>query len=253
MARTGLTQRQLACAVLAALVSLLSFAGVLQGTRSWWQGQGGTQADVGSLMAVRLIEGGDADAGAVLANTYASGMPFPRHPLARLTHEPDEPDEPVQGPVQVAALKSAIESASQSSSESAPQTAPQTAPQSATEFESQSAIGYVPAAELSERPVLLQDLDPVLELPASVSTGTGAADTSQMPDSSSDSTLASTATGILLINAQGGVDRLLFDTPGYPRYLEAMLAQRFADVRFLPGKIDGKPVPSALRIRLQLQ
>lgn len=248
MARTGLTQRQFACAVLATLVSLLSFAGVLQGTRAWWQGQGGTRADAGSLMAVRLIETGDADAAS--ANTHVAGMPSPHYPVLRRTHEPVQESTPDSAPEP--APEPAPESAPDSASDSASDSAPEFTPESSSVSAPLSAAGYVPAAELSERPVLLQDLDPVLELPALATTRADAAVTLAMPASSSDNTLESTATGILLINAQGSVDRLLFEAPGYPRYLEAMLAQRFADVRFLPGKVDGKPVPSALRIIVQL-
>lgn len=100
--------------------------------------------------------------------------------------------------------------------------------------------GYVPVAELSERPVLLQDIDQVIDLSIE-----GIAD----PNTES----RQQATGILLINETGHVDRLQFDSDELPRYLETVLAQRFAVARFLPGKIDGKPVRSALRIALQLQ
>ncbi len=102
------------------------------------------------------------------------------------------------------------------------------------------AAGYLPATDLSERPVLLQDIHDEIDL-ASIT-------------SADDDLFAITeATGILLINEHGSVDRLLFESPGLPQYLESLLAQRFAEARFLPGKVDGRPVRSALRIVLQLQ
>ncbi len=102
------------------------------------------------------------------------------------------------------------------------------------------AAGYLPAADLSERPVLLQDIHDEIDLATIMS-------------ADDDLTAITEATGILLINEQGGVDRLLFESPGLPQYLESLLAQRFAEARFRPGKIDGRPVRSALRIVLQLQ
>ncbi len=102
------------------------------------------------------------------------------------------------------------------------------------------AAGYLPAADLSERPVLLQDIHDEIDLATIMS-------------AEDDLTAITEATGILLINEQGGVDRLLFESPGLPQYLESLLAQRFAEARFRPGKIDGRPVRSALRIVLQLQ
>ncbi len=209
MARTGLTQRQFACAVLAVLVSLLSFAGVLQGRRAGWQGQGGSRSDAGSLLAVRLYQ-----------------------PATK---------ETVQDPMEQTVAEATHASFSAPISETIGETIGETIAEAMT-----PTAGYVPAAELSERPILLQDLDPVLELSASA---VAPADRPAIADVAG----ISTATGMLLINQQGSVDRLLFDPPGYPRYLEDMLALRFADVRFRPGKIDGKPVPSALRIIVQLQ
>ncbi len=209
MARTGLTQRQFACAVLAVLVSLLSFAGVLQGRRAGWQGQGGSRSDAGSLLAVRLYQ-----------------------PATK---------ETVQHPMEQPVAEATHASFSAPISETIGETIGETIAEAMT-----PTAGYVPAAELSERPILLQDLDPVLELSASA---VAPADRPAIADVAG----ISTATGMLLINQQGSVDRLLFDPPGYPRYLEDMLALRFADVRFRPGKIDGKPVPSALRIIVQLQ
>lgn len=200
--------RQCTCALLAVLVSLLAFAGVLQGTSAWWAGQGGSQVDARSLLTVRLYSTGGA----------GNDMPIAKMDAAR---------RPTGESISERISESA--GVSETVSEAIPAT-----------------TGYVPAPELSERPVLLQDLDSVIEFPTSAMASAGWTGAEDMPS-------LSTATGILLINREGSVDRLLFEAPGYPRYLEAMLAQRFADVRFLPGKIDGKPVPSALRISLQLQ
>ncbi len=240
-------QRQFTCAVLAVLVSLLSFAGMLQGRRAWWQGQGGSRADsradAGSLLSVHLFETGKAEV--PLVQVPAAGMPAWHDSAAGLTHEPAQNpmqefrQEPIAQPFDEAThdASSALDSApdSEKTSEKTSETTIEAVTPTA---------GYVPAAELSERPVLLQDLDPVLELPAG---------RESKVEGAAEVTASSTATAILLINRQGSVDRLLFEPPGYPRYLEAMLALRFAEMRFLPGKIDGKPVPSALRISVQLQ
>lgn len=100
-------------------------------------------------------------------------------------------------------------------------------------------LEYVPAAALSERPVLLKDIDTLIDL---ASVGIAGPEMPSLPE----------VTGVLLINEQGGVDHLQFESGALPHYLEAILAQRFADARFTPGKINGKPVPSALRIALRL-
>ena len=102
---------------------------------------------------------------------------------------------------------------------------------------------YMPAAALSERPVLLQDIDDLIDL------ATVGHDEPVLPVLP----VLTEVTGVLLINEYGKVDRLQFETGALTRYLEVMLAQRFAAARFIPGKIDGKPVRSALRIALRLQ
>ncbi len=245
--------RQCACAVLAVLISLLAFAGMLQGMRAWWQGQGGSRADAGGLLAVRLLAKGDAETS--FAHVHAAALPPRDNAVAGLTHEAVQKSiqERIQDPVEESMEQSFNEPAHADSGTPASDAFSVTAGGTISETTSETiseamtpTAGYVPAAELSERPVLLQDLDPVLALPASAAA-------SADPAGTADITGLSTAIGILLINQQGSVDRLLFETPGYPRYLEDMLALRFADVRFRPGKIDGKPVPSALRIIMQLQ
>ncbi len=101
-------------------------------------------------------------------------------------------------------------------------------------------LAYVPVTELSERPLLIRDIDGELDLASA-----GIAD--------ADMRTTQQATATLLINEHGVVDRVQFESEVLPRYLEAILARRFADARFLPGKINGRPVPSALRIALQWQ
>lgn len=96
---------------------------------------------------------------------------------------------------------------------------------------------YIPVTELTERPSLIQDIDNEIAL------------TVPGRDASSIDDIAA----ILLINEYGNVDRLLIESADLPRYLEAMLGERFAAARFRPGKLAGQPVRSALRIVVQLQ
>lgn len=241
MARARLTFAQLVCSLLAVLVSLLTFAAVLQRGRGGAPGDGDAGLGKRAIMAVRLLDGdakgrlsvvaslhhaGTATApvvAAVSADASAAG----RAPdiASDLAFDPASDTDPDPGFVTTGSL-TLVDASAWSAHRNVHRNGPPT--------------GYVPVAELSERPVLLQDIDQVIDLSIE-----GIAD----PNTES----RQQATGILLINETGHVDRLQFDSDELPRYLETVLAQRFATARFLPGKIDGKPVRSALHIALQLQ
>ncbi len=124
---------------------------------------------------------------------------------------------------------------------------------------------YIHARDLDERPLLLKDIDAVLDTrrdSASDSASESASESASgsTRDALSDAKLPGepgaavrSAVGTLLINEYGEVDRLTIETAGLPAELEAILVARFREARFLPGKIAGRPVRSALRIALQVQ
>ena len=96
---------------------------------------------------------------------------------------------------------------------------------------------YLPASLLSERPAILNDIDP------------------QLSDRFSGIS-AQSMTMLLLINEYGDVDKVLFDdliaAESLPFVLRAELIQRFLEARFLPGFLHGRPVRSQLRIAVSL-
>jgi len=96
----------------------------------------------------------------------------------------------------------------------------------------QGVNGYLPVSALSERPELVIDIDPDwylhgLDLPS--------------------------LTALLLINEYGDVDDLVFDISSPTPMLSQDLRMRFRAARFLPGRVDGKPVKAALRVVIQLE
>lgn len=97
-----------------------------------------------------------------------------------------------------------------------------------------SARTYLPASALTERPVVLQDIDTEL-LPA------------LWPVS------AQTLVFQLLINEYGDVDQVIVEKSSLPQGLLAELRQRFLAARFAPGRLRGRAVATALRIAVQLQ
>lgn len=93
--------------------------------------------------------------------------------------------------------------------------------------------GYLPVKQLSVRPVVMEDIAP--DLPAGV-------------DVSDQSELILQ----LLINEYGDVDRVIVDDGTLPASVMAELTQRFLHMRFFPGRLDGRAVPTALRIAVTL-
>ena len=117
----------------------------------------------------------------------------------------------------------------QAAQHSAPQPSPQPAPQPAL----QPSPAYLPASKLTERPLVLQDIDPLL--------------TSEEDDSQKQIVLR------LLINEYGDVDQVLVEDAALPTALLHELQRRFLLARFLPGRLLDRAVPSAMRIAVSLQ
>lgn len=106
-------------------------------------------------------------------------------------------------------------------------------PLPAVAAETRNARAYLPVSKLSERPLILQDIDPLL-------TNTQDAVTQQLILQ-------------LLINEYGDVDQVLVEDAAVPTELLRQLQQRFVKARFLPGRLQGLAVPSALRIEVTVQ
>ena len=211
------------------MVSLLSFAAVLQAGRRWWPDEGGATIRGDAALRIRLITIDPAERQGVPGMVAQAGRALVAlHAAVDVARAVD------------AERSIDVDDAKSMDVEVGDNDAVDVDPDAGLAVDGGPAIAYVPAAELSERPLLLQDIDDLLDLP---SAGIVVPDT--LP--------VQYGTGVLLINERGGVDRVQFESTAFPRYLEAMLTQRFAEARFLPGKIDGKPVRSALRIALRLQ
>ena len=106
--------------------------------------------------------------------------------------------------------------------------------QAGTEQEQHSVRTYLPVSQLTERPLVLQDIDPLLA--------------STHDDSSQQQVVLR-----LLINEYGDVDQVLAEETALPADLLRQLQQRFLQARFLPGRLLDRAVPSALRIAVSLQ
>lgn len=100
---------------------------------------------------------------------------------------------------------------------------------------------YVPASLLTDKPSVVIDIDPELSRRFAF-------------------ILPQSLTLRLLINEYGDVDRVLLPEPlsaegaieALPSSLLEELMQRFLDARFLPGRLHGQAVRSALTIRVSL-
>lgn len=90
---------------------------------------------------------------------------------------------------------------------------------------------YLPAARLTERPQLLQDI---------------------APDWRAEDSLPQRMACTLLVSEYGDVDRVLCDDPVAAPAALQVVGERFRAARFAPGRLYGRPVPSALRIELRL-
>ena len=96
---------------------------------------------------------------------------------------------------------------------------------------------YLPASQLTERPLVVNDIDSDLS--------------DRFAGVNSQSLVL-----ILLINEYGDVDQVLPDGDEWndvlPAVLKDDLRQRFLTARFLPGRLHGRPVRCALRIAVML-
>lgn len=96
----------------------------------------------------------------------------------------------------------------------------------------QAEDGYVPRAALSSAPVaqgpVLLVFPDAPDLPAHV-----------------------VAVVSLFIDETGGVQRIRIEGAGLPEALETAVRQAFAPVRFSPGEVDGRPVPSLVRVEVR--
>ncbi len=97
--------------------------------------------------------------------------------------------------------------------------------------EADHAPGYLPVAQLTEWPQLVRDI------PAEWA----------QHDLSPQRIVC-----MLLISEYGDIDRLLFDAPSLTATQQQALRERFQAARFVPGKLYGRPVRSALRIEVSL-
>ena len=91
---------------------------------------------------------------------------------------------------------------------------------------------YIPAAALSQRPQLLEDIDSTWYLPGIT-----------LP----------AVTAVLLINEYGDVDAVLLEATSLSPMLREDLRARFLAARFSPGWRDGRPVKSMLHITIALE
>ncbi len=92
-------------------------------------------------------------------------------------------------------------------------------------------VGYLPASLLSERPRVLQDID---------------------PDWHFDGLALPVVECVLLINEAGDVDRVLIADTSLSPMLAEDVRLRFLAARFSPGRLHGRAVKSALRIEVRL-
>ncbi len=108
-------------------------------------------------------------------------------------------------------------------------------PEAATEKpkETLNARAYLPVSKLSERPLILRDIDPLL--------------------ANAQDTATQLLVLQLLINEYGDVDQVLVEDAAVPAEMLWQLQQRFLQARFLPGRLQGLAVPSVLRIEVTVQ
>jgi hypothetical protein len=92
---------------------------------------------------------------------------------------------------------------------------------------------YFLANELTEKPLVLQDIPPTLNLSLR-----GAA--------------VQPVVLRLLINEQGDIDRVEIDESELPEEAEKLVIQAFSKIKFYPGKLDASFVKSQLRIEVIL-
>jgi hypothetical protein len=93
---------------------------------------------------------------------------------------------------------------------------------------------YFQAKELQEKPQILQDISPTLNL--------------SLPGVAIQSVVLR-----LLINELGDVDKVEIDESGLTDEAERLVAQAFSKLKFYPGKLDDSFVKSQLKIEVTLE
>lgn len=215
------------------LVSTLSFAGLLHAARYRWPGDDGHGFEREHGHGIHRVLSRKASSTILIVELMA-GMAG--------GHDP--------GPAPLPAPIPAPTSASGASQTTVPVAA---IVDSADSVDRSAIAGYLPVRELDERPQLTTDIDQFIDV---MPDHLAAKRTANFPADSiaqHSGTDTQSATALLLINEHGAVDKLVFEISGLPPELEAILRQRFEEARFLPGKLAGWPVRSALRIALRVQ
>lgn len=93
---------------------------------------------------------------------------------------------------------------------------------------------YFHPEDLTEKPIVLLDPSPSLGIALS-------------------NEPSHTAVLRLLINENGSIDRVISEKSTFDRSAQQLVADTFLRMRFRPGKIDGTPVKSELRIEVRLE
>jgi hypothetical protein len=93
---------------------------------------------------------------------------------------------------------------------------------------------YFPASQLTQKPVVLQDI------PANL--------TIDLPDAP-----AQAAVLRLLINELGEIDKVIVDESSVPESAAQAITEAFRSIRFRPGEKEGAPVKSQLKIQIMLE
>lgn len=93
---------------------------------------------------------------------------------------------------------------------------------------------YFSARELTEKPFVLEDIPSNLVLP--------------LPDVPPQSTVVR-----LMIDESGNIDRVVMEDSRLPEGAAKLIAEAFEKTRFHPGRINGMPVKSQLRIEITLE
>ncbi len=204
MARARLSYREAACAGVALLLSLLSVGGLLQASALAWRGDGLRPVMSANLIADNAQQ--DSVAEQVRQSTSEALQP------------PDSYTDVNGESINTSRYDGLVD------------------------MPPSIHAGYLTIDKLDQRPLLLQDIDPQLDI-----------DRADI-DSGGSSIIREPigVRGILLLNEHGGVDRLLLDASNMPDEMERLLRQRFSQARFLPGMREGRAVRTALRIELSI-
>lgn len=93
---------------------------------------------------------------------------------------------------------------------------------------------YFPTKELAEKPQVMTDVPPMLATP--------------LPNESPEPAILR-----LRINELGTIDEVIIEKSSFSETAQRLITDIFGKMRFEPGKIDGKPVKSEMRIEMKLE